>query len=105
VSAKYPYINGNMALPHKPIIIIDAPSFVKRPKPSKANGHIPAQTKEFASPNNTTNHIDISVVWLNSLTSPLAKIISKVNIVPNKVHNLSAFTWFIRRGIQIIPSV
>ena len=60
LSASHPYKSGRIAFPHKPIIIIDAPSFVNLPNPSSANGHIPAQTIEFAKPNNTTNQIEIS---------------------------------------------
>jgi hypothetical protein len=51
-----------IALPHKPMIITEAPSLVNFPNPSRANGHMPAQTNEFANPNNTTNQMEMSVV-------------------------------------------
>ena len=81
-----------MALPHKPMIMIDAPSFVNLPKPSKANGQIPAHIREFAKPNKTRNQIEISVEWPKKLTAPLAKMMSKEKINPEMVHSRNAFS-------------
>ena len=67
-SAKYPYTNGRSALPQSPIIITEAPSFVNRPNPSSASGHMPAHTIELAKPNKTKNHIEISAVCPNNVT-------------------------------------
>ena len=94
-----------MALPHKPIIIIDAPSLVYFPSPSSANGQMPAQTNELAKPSNTTNQIDISATCPNSLTWLWQKIISIVNKAPSIVHILNALTWLINLGMAIIPNV
>ena len=81
-----------IALPHKPMIRMEAPSFVNFPSPSKANGHIPAQISELGNPSNTTNHMDISVVCPSKVTRPCVKIIISVNIMPNNVHTRNAFT-------------
>ena len=55
-------MSGNIAFPQRPMIIIEAPSLVNLPKPSKANGHIPAHIRELGNPGNKTNHMDMSVV-------------------------------------------
>ena len=80
-----------MAFPHNPMIIIELPSLVNLPNPLRASGQIPAHINEFASPNKTTNHIEIFAVWPKKLTCPFAKIINNVKSVPSKVHILSAF--------------
>lgn len=92
-----------MALPHKPIINMDAPIFVNLPKPSNANGHIPAQTSELAKPNNTTNHIDRSAVWPKKVTWPLEKTISNVNVAPIIVHIRNEVPCVINLGITKMP--
>ncbi len=94
-----------MAFPHKPMIITEAPSFVNLPNPSNANGHIPAHIIELANPNNTTNQIEISAGYPKKLTCPFAKMMNNVNIVPNNVQSLKAFTCLINFGIQIMPSM
>lgn len=94
-----------IALPHKPMIMMEAPSLVNLPNPSKASGHMPAHTSEFARPNKTTNQIEISVVCPKKLTEPLVKIISNVNITPNTVHILNIFTWLMNLGISEIPMI
>ena len=81
-----------MAFPHKPIMRMDAPNLVNFPKPSMAKGHIPAQIKEFANPNNTTNQILQSACKPANLTGPDANKMPIVNIRPNKVHIRSAVT-------------
>ena len=93
-----------IAFPHKPMIINDAPIFVNFPKPSNANGHMPAHTIELANPNSTTNQIEISAVWPKKLTCPFAKMMSNVNSTPNNVHSLNAFTCLMNLGIQMMPS-
>lgn len=86
------------------MIMIEAPSFVNLPNPSKASGHIPAHIIELANPNNTTNQIEISAECPKKVTCPVAKMMRSVNITPNNVHSLNAFTCLINFGIQIMPS-
>ena len=92
-----------MALPQRPMIIMDAPNFVNRPNPSKASGQIPAHTNELANPNSTTNHIEMSVVWPRKLIVPFVKIMSNVNVPPSNVHIRNMFTWLMNFGISEMP--
>ena len=94
-----------MALPQSPIIKIDPPNFVNLPKPSKANGQMPAQINELDNPNNTTNQIEISVVCPKKCTCPFENIISNVKQVPNNVQVRNAFTCLIKRGMQMMPMI
>jgi hypothetical protein len=87
------------------MIMIEAPSLVNLPRPSNANGQIPAHTSELANPNKTTNQMERSVWWPKKTTFPCVKIMSNVNIIPNTVHNRKAFTWLIYFGMVIMPSV
>ena len=82
---------------------MDAPILVNLPKPSSANGHIPAQISELAKPNNTTKQMLMSTFNPTNSTLPDVINIPKENSNPRMVHVLSALTWLMYFGMHIIP--
>ena len=58
---------------------MEDPSLVKRPRPSNASGHMPAQINEFGKPKRTTNHIDMFAVWPKNVTFEFKNIISNAS--------------------------
>ena len=92
-----------MAFPQSPMMRMDAPIFVNLPSPSSAKGQMPAQMSEFAKPNKTTNQILISAFMPANATFPWLAKMPQLNNSPRQVQKRRAFTWLIRRGIEMIP--
>ena len=84
---------------------MEDPNLVKRPKPSNASGHIPAQIKEFGKPNSTTNHIDIFAVCPKNVTRSFTNIINMESTSPSTVQIRNPLTWLINLGINKIPRI
>ena len=68
-----------------------------------ANGQIPAYITELGIPNKTKNHIDISVVKPNSVTSPEIKRTHNDKTSPEIVAITKARYWDKYFGIKMIP--
>lgn len=57
-STEKPYKGGKTAAPAMPIISMDEPILVYRPKPASANGHIAGHISELASPNSAMQNTE-----------------------------------------------